>query len=155
MSNVLDDLSGIPGASKISNIPKTTVNVEENIKTSPSSMLMALYCTDGYFKGKTFIFPFSKSVYMGRSTNNNIVFPEESRGVSRRHLEVKAYASEETLCIKDLSTYGTYSVNKKRYDKDWFVKLKKGDTIFFGDDQSFEVTCVDNSVSGDSYIVVK
>ena len=74
-------------------------------------------------------FACDRRLVMGRSVSNcNIVFPENTKGISRNHCEV--LPTDKGVLIRDLgSTYGTFLENGKCVKKDP-VLLKRGDAFF-------------------------
>ena len=74
--------------------------------------------------------PCDREVILGRSARNcNMVFPEDTRGVSKVHCEVAP--TPDGLLLKDLnSTYGTYLADGTRLQAGKPVLLKKGDRFY-------------------------
>lgn len=71
-----------------------------------------------------------RPLIFGRSVRNcNMVFPEETAGISRLHCEIVPKA--EGLLLKDLnSSYGTFLENGSRVYEGSPVLLKKGDVFY-------------------------
>ena len=77
-----------------------------------------------------FNIPCTRSVVFGRSPKNcNVVFPENTRGVSKVHCEISI--QNGGLLLRDLnSSYGTYLGTGERIAPGQAVLLKKGDIFY-------------------------
>lgn len=70
-----------------------------------------LRCVRGPMEGK--VYPLTDKLSFGRMQDNDVAFPEDTKGVSARHCEVQVLNGRVSL--QDLnSTYGTYFGNEQR-----------------------------------------
>lgn len=82
---------------------------------SPTAPLAAakwqLRCVRGPMEGK--VYPLADKLSFGRMQDNDVAFPENTKGVSARHCEVQVL--NDRVILQDLnSTYGTYFGNEQR-----------------------------------------
>ena len=89
-----------------------------------------LYCDRGYFLGKVWTFPPVTGKTMGRSTQCGLVWPPNSKGISRRQCTVWTNQQGALFVRDDNSSYGT-CVNGKRIPPQQWVRLRSGDRISF------------------------
>lgn len=72
-----------------------------------------------------------RGLLLGRSPEANILYPPDTKGVSRRHCKV--FFSGGGLSVMDLgSTSGTYIRGKGKLLENTPVQLQAGDTIYLG-----------------------
>lgn len=91
-----------------------------------------LYGVGGSMAGN--IFPLEDTtVVIGRNSSKcAIIYPEDAKGVSGIHCQVKA--AYPYLEITDLgSTYGTFYENGVRMQKDTSYKLKNNEAFYIGE----------------------
>ena len=79
---------------------------------------------------KDMCFPCNRRLVMGRSVMScNVVFPENTPGISKTHCEIQP--TEGGLLVRDLdSTYGSFRKDGKRIGSKEPVLLKRGDLFF-------------------------
>jgi pSer/pThr/pTyr-binding forkhead associated (FHA) protein len=80
---------------------------------------------DGPFKGEINEY-LSPVVTLGRHPDCDVIFPEEQRGISRRHAEIRREGNR--FLLRDTSRNGTF-VNGKQNEE---VFLKSGDVLILG-----------------------
>lgn len=85
----------------------------------------------GYFDG--LVFPIDSEIIIGRDSDNcNIVFPNDTKGVSSTHCRVTF--EKEGVGVTDLgSKFGTYISEGNRLNAKTTYYLGTGDSFFVGD----------------------
>lgn len=120
--------------------PALTPAISPNRNQIPTEPLlkMKLICNTGALSGK--IFTSGDALYIGRSKNNcNVVFPEDTRGISRTHCCLKIQRGQ--LLLTDLgSSYGTFLQNGTKLQPNAPVIIGDGTRFYLaGRDTSFTV----------------
>ena len=109
-----------------SDIPKT-----QPVQTSSPPETVHLVCSGGVFAGNTF--PVNGKVLIGRDPMHcQIVFPNDTKGISSRHCELNLVQGGVTLTDKG-STYGTFLSNGRRLNSNETVTLKAGEGFYLAD----------------------
>jgi hypothetical protein len=102
------------------------------VPSMPNAPAVAtLLCTSGYFNGRRF--PVNTSLAIGRSTSQcQIVFPDDTQGISSFHCEIIPSPSGIRLTDKG-STYGTFLQNGRKLNAHESVTLAPGDGFYLAD----------------------
>jgi hypothetical protein len=110
-----------------SNIPPT---VKPSVTTAKASL--HLICTKGNFAGMTF--PVGDGgLTIGRDPKVcQIVFPNETTGISSVHCELKPYGNGIALIDRG-SSYGTFTAAGRKITPNETVSLKTGDIFYLAD----------------------
>ncbi len=116
---------------------------EDYEKTQPAFEReeLRIQCRSGAFAGKRF--SLAQQVRMGRDpSRNDLVFPQNTQGVSAVHCVLIYNVQDCRLYIKDLgSTYGTYINGGVKLAPNQAAELKVGDSFWLGSErESFIVT---------------
>lgn len=86
----------------------------------------------GYFKEKRYLMPVGGEILAGRAPECQILFPDQTRGVSRRQCTF-FIRGDGVLFVRDAgSTYGTF-LNGQRLIRSW-TPVRQGDLIRFGNE---------------------
>ncbi len=73
-------------------------------------------------------------ILIGRSTDSQIIFKEDTPGISRRHCTVDWDEGQKTFILTDLgSTYGTFLENGIKLEPNKPCRLKVGDRFYLGE----------------------
>lgn len=109
---------------------------QENVKQKDSGY--RLNGISGVFFRRRFAI--GETVIVGRGSNCQLRYPEDTKGVSSLHC--KMVVQNGILYVTDCgSTYGTFTENGDRVPKDRYVPLSVGEKIYFGSkDQGFEIS---------------
>lgn len=102
--------------------------------------VVGIYCTDGCWKGSFFPVSHSK-IILGRSSQNcQIVFPNNTRGVSSVHCQVFWDHNSRSLIVEDLgSSYGTRLDNGSVLKDGQMAVLRSGQSFCIGENNYFTV----------------
>lgn len=99
-----------------------------------------LYGLSGEYAGKTFPLNNGKIVFGRDTTLANIIFPQTTKGISRKHCTLRIEGN--TLWLSDDgSTYGTFLGSNERLTQGNSVKLENGQQFYLGSRQGalFEI----------------
>ena len=85
----------------------------------------------GQFAGKAFNIP-AAGITIGRdAATNDIVFPENVKGISRNHCKLQFNAQTGMFVLNDLgSSYGTFKGDGEKIDQGQTVALNAGDEFY-------------------------
>ena len=90
-----------------------------------------LLCSRGNFAGTTF--PINGILSIGRDPKRcQIVFPNESQGISSLHCELRFQGNVVTLTDRG-SSYGTFLTGGRKLNNNETVTLKPGDSFYLAD----------------------
>jgi serine/threonine protein kinase len=94
----------------------------------------------GYYKDAE-IPIINKRINLGRDINYcQIIFPLETKGISRRHCSISYIKEKNIFQIEDSSTFGTFLQNGRKIEKGQAVTIKPGDRIYLcNKDDMFEL----------------
>ena len=96
-----------------------------------SSASAHLICTRGNFAGTTF--PINGILSIGRDPKRcQIVFPNETQGISSLHCELRQQGPVITLTDRG-SSYGTFLAGGRKLNNNESVTLKPGDSFYLAD----------------------
>lgn len=87
-----------------------------------------LVCVGGFFTGKNITFPMGTYVSLGRGGSNGIVFPIETKGISRRHCVFYANINGKLFVQDQESTNGTYLDQERIQPMKWY-EVRPGHTV--------------------------
>lgn len=91
-----------------------------------------IQCIRGTLGNKRVMIPGKEKVRMGRATDNGIVFPENTKGVSKYHCTI--WYENGHIYIQDLgSTYGTFVEPGDRLNPNQSVPLSVGQKFWLAD----------------------
>lgn len=155
MSNILDNLDGIPGANRIKNSQNNTGSVnyshekpvsrwnsalpQNKVSQNPANVAY-IRGISGTYNDQRIIIHEGDTYTFGRSPKNQITFDDHARAISRLHLSLQALPSEKKVILIDLdSSYGTYDASKKRYVSNHPYELHAGDTFWIGYNEMFKI----------------
>ena len=81
-----------------------------------------------------------REILFGRAYQCNLVFPEDTRQVSRKHCSLSYDKEIEMFCLTDLwSSCGTYLGNGRKLDAGESVWLKENEEFVLGNSERFRV----------------
>ena len=102
-------------------------------RTAPvTAVKWQLRCIRGTLEGQ--VYPLADKLSIGRMQNNDVAFPENTKGVSAKHCEVQFIG--ERVILQDLnSTYGTYfgMDQKAKLQPNMEYSLKNGDVFILAE----------------------
>jgi len=114
--------------------PASAAPVSQPATPAASGASAYLICTKGNFAGTTF--PVSGTLSIGRDPKRcQIVFPNDAKGISSLHCEVRQQPSGVTLTDKG-STYGTFLAGGRKLGANESVTLKSGDSFYLADNKN-------------------
>lgn len=114
------------------------VILEEQECEQESIVKPGIFGVDGVYED-TFI-PLTKEIIFGRGHDCNLVFPEDTLGISRRHCMVQYDKENEMFFIIDLnSTYGTFLGDGSKIPSQEKIYLQAGEEFFLGGKEKFRV----------------
>lgn len=105
--------------------------------TSPAAArTLVIRCVQGSIAGSVWRMPpHATSILAGRDVSCQILFPHETKGISRRHCEFRCRGT--TWTVTDLnSTYGTWLGNGKKLVPGIEQNLRSGDVVYLADKQN-------------------
>jgi len=120
-----------------------TVRQEATIKNVPAEPAWQIRGMNGAFMGQTFAL--TDVLRFGRNPQNQVAFPQNTKGISGSHCELSM--ENGRIVLRDLgSTYGTYLKTGEKINARVACELKEGDIFYLAESsQSFRVERVGES----------
>lgn len=142
-AEVSNDEKEYPKEGTISLDRNETIKQEATIKSVPAEPTWQIRGMSGTFMGKTFAL--TDVLQFGRNPQNQIAFPQNTKGISGSHCELSM--ENGRIILRDLgSTYGTYLKTGEKINARVACELKEGDIFYLAENsQSFRVERVGES----------
>ena len=122
---------------KASETISQTIPVKGNMLKFPSVRSLSLQ------HGGKLVHIRNNTVYIGRSSDNNIIFSENTAGVSAHHCCVSWDTETQDYIIIDMySTYGTFLENGYKLEAKTPYHLKNGDRFYLGERENMLLLCM-------------
>lgn len=145
-AEVSDNQKEYPKEGTISLDRNETVKLENTIKNTPNVSVepsWQIRGMSGTFMGQTFAL--TNVLRFGRNPGNQIVYPQNTKGVSGDHCELAM--ENGRIILRDLgSTYGTYLKSGEKLNARVSYEVKEGDIFYLAENsQNFRVERIGES----------
>jgi len=136
-AEVSDRKKEYPKEGTISLDKNETIKRESTIKSVPIETTWQIRGMSGTFMGQ--IFALTDVLQFGRNPQNQVAFPQNTKGISGNHCELST--ENGRIILRDLeSTYGTYLKTGEKINARVACELKEGDIFYLAESsQSFRV----------------
>lgn len=120
-----------------------TQMAEGTITSEPPKAMWQIRGMSGMFEGKTFAL--TETIRFGRSPQNQVVYLQNTKGISGEHCELSM--ENGRIILRDLgSTYGTFLGNGSKLNERVSYKVKEGDIFYLAESsQSFRIEKIGES----------